>query len=145
MHANGSKLGPWKTYGVWTAIGLLLAACSGGAPWAADAPDTWCNTEMSVYAPPPQGPEGTQEESRTALDCIVEAFEEGEEKGLEFTYLETEGASSQAMIHSRADGTVDFYLDRGLGWDVWLGCESFAVLDPGTIEVANCDRTPGVP
>lgn len=123
---------------------VFLAGC-GSVPWSGDLPQHWCAADVTVYAPPPQGPDGTREDSKAALDCIVDAHDKGEDAGLEFTYFGTEGERSRAMLHTHTDGTVDFYLEQRIGWQAWLGCDSFEVSDPGTIEVRLCQRTPGDP
>jgi hypothetical protein len=86
---------------------------------------------------------GTQVTSTEALECIVDAYESGEEAGLRVTILETEGPGHPSMICTHSDGTVDLYMKQGSGWEISLACSSFDVLEPGTIEIRACEGTPG--
>ncbi|MGA7272325.1 MAG: hypothetical protein WB239_14735 [Acidimicrobiia bacterium] len=99
-------------------------------PWSSDLPQQWCNFDATGYLPPPQGPDGAQQDSKAAIQCIVDAHDAGEDAGLGFTYFGTKGERSRAMLHTHADRSVDFYLEQTIGWQAWLACQSFGI--PGS-------------
>ena len=130
----------WRHIGSLSALAMLLAGC-GGVPAVVESrpelPD--CAQDLEVYLPVRQGPDGSEEQSQSALDCFLAETALGEQAELEFILMGTEGEEYRSVIQTFEDGTIDYYRENDHGWEIYLGCSQLTVPEPGIPEVGGCD------